>query len=312
MHRIVGPALVLPLALCWILWIGHWTLDDAAGPVRAALHATTGWWGMLAPPVLALAAGLRWWRLAGVAAIPTAAWLASTVPGTTWARTPPAGAELTLVSANVLMINPEPDLLLAELFDGDPDLVVLQEYSPRFAAVAERYRVTHPHVLERPEEHSFGQAVFSRLPLEEPAETELGGVPMLEFTVRAGGRPVRVLVVHTLPPAFQENMDLWRDQLRWLAERVAADPGPLVVAGDLNATRHHPSFRRLLRGGGLRDGHAEVGRAAAWTWPNGLFRVPPLRLDHLLLKGEVYLRSLREGHGFGSDHRPLFARLIVR
>jgi endonuclease/exonuclease/phosphatase (EEP) superfamily protein YafD len=210
------------------------------------------------------------------------------------------------------MVNPLPDELLADVFAAGPDVVAFEEYTPRLAAAIEPYRAVYPYAVERPATHSFGEAVFSRLPLESVDEHD-AGAPALDVVVRVEGRPVRILVVHTLPPISGENLDRWRQELDWLAGYAAAlDPDEaLVVAGDLNATPYHPSFRRLLRAGGLRDAHAEVGRPLATTWPNGLLRVPPLQLDHVLLRGPVRARAVAERTGPGSDHRPVLADLLV-
>lgn len=299
------------LTLLSLVLVGAHLLLSDAGPLRAAFHGTFGWWGAATIGVVAGCAVGRRWGLTAVAATPLAIWCGAVVPGTLRATGAPVGATLRLVSANVLMVNPDPDALLAEVFANAPDLVVLEEYSPRFADRAARYRVSHPYTVEDPQEHSFGTAVFSRLPLRDVGEVDLAGVPMTTFSVTVDGRPVRVFVVHTLPPISATNVDGWRAQLAALAD-VAADEGALVVAGDLNATRHHPSFRALLRDGGLRDAHAEVGRAAAWTWPNGLWWLPALQLDHVLLRGAVSAVSVVEGTGTGSDHRPLIVDLRIR
>ena len=55
---------------------------------------------------------------------------------------------------------------------------------------------------------------------------------------------------------------------------------PLVVAGDLNADRHHPLFEGLLTQG-LRDAADERGRGLSRTWPQ---RWPLLALDHVLVR----------------------------
>jgi endonuclease/exonuclease/phosphatase (EEP) superfamily protein YafD len=308
MRLFVNVALAAAVGLVWVLVAARLALGDATAPT-AALHATTGWWGLGTLVVLGACVRVGRWLLSFVALLPTLVWLGWVVPGTLGARAVPDGPALDIVSANVLMVNPDPVALLDELFSGDPDLVVLQEYSPRFAALAGPWRQTHPYVLERPEEHSFGWAVFSRWPMDDVEESDLAGVPLVAFTVKVDGRPVRVYAVHTLPPIHDAQTRRWQAQLAALAERAAAEPGPLVIAGDLNATRHHPSFRRLLEASGLCDAHAEVGRAAATTWPNGRFPFPPLRLDHLLLGGDVAAEEVLEGSGIGSDHRPVRARL---
>ena len=84
-----------------------------------------------------------------------------------------------------------------------------------------------------------------------------------------------------------------------------------MTAGDFNATRYHPSFRRLLSDG-MRDAHERRGRGWAATWPRNRRLLPPLmRLDHVLVSHGVEVRSIREGLGRGSDHRPIIADLVL-
>jgi endonuclease/exonuclease/phosphatase (EEP) superfamily protein YafD len=86
--------------------------------------------------------------------------------------------------------------------------------------------------------------------------------------------------------------------------------GPLIVAGYLNATSHAAAFERLVDIG-LRDVHDHLGRGLATTWPNGVFSLPNLRLDHVLVTDELVPLAVREGIGEGSDHRPVIVDLAL-
>ena len=61
----------------------------------------------------------------------------------------------------------------------------------------------------------------------------------------------------------------------------------------------------------LRSAHVDRGRGYAITWPNGMFPLPPIRIDHALLSPEVECLAISEGIGTGSDHRPLVVDLRV-
>jgi hypothetical protein len=37
-----------------------------------------------------------------------------------------------------------------------------------------------------------------------------------------------------------------------------------------------------------------------------------MRLDHVLVSPDIGVRSVTEGHGQGSDHRPIIAELVFR
>ena len=36
-----------------------------------------------------------------------------------------------------------------------------------------------------------------------------------------------------------------------------------------------------------------------------------MRLDHVLVSPDIGVRSVKEGHGQGSDHRPIVAELVL-
>jgi endonuclease/exonuclease/phosphatase (EEP) superfamily protein YafD len=91
---------------------------------------------------------------------------------------------------------------------------------------------------------------------------------------------------------------------------LAAEPGPLVVVGDFNATQHSRVYRDLTSGG-LRSAHADRGRGYVTTWPNGQYLAPPIRIDHTLLSPTVECLRIAEGIGRGSDHKPLIVDLRV-
>jgi endonuclease/exonuclease/phosphatase family metal-dependent hydrolase len=145
--------------------------------------------------------------------------------------------------------------------------------------------------------------VFSRIPADIAA-VDLLGVPMGVVTLEVG-RPIELLAVHTLPPRTAELAQEWQAQMRLLADWPCD-----ILAGDLNATRHHPSYRRLLAAG-LRDAHAEVGRASASTWPMRAFPLPPMRLDHVLVGDGIGVAAVWELPANGSDHAPVVADLRV-
>ncbi|MCB9670254.1 MAG: endonuclease/exonuclease/phosphatase family protein [Alphaproteobacteria bacterium] len=293
MHTLL---LSVPVALLAL----HHLVDDSTA-VSAALHALSGWLFVPASVlavVVALRAPQRGWPSALLAVAVLLPALRGHGP-----HIAPEGEPLRVVTANVLMVNDAYDDVLAELVAADPDVIVLQEVSHGWgAALAGPVLDDWPYRRVIPQEGSFGIAVLSRVPARFET-VDLLGVPAVRAVLDDG---TTVLGVHTLPPRNAEYAPLWHAQMGLLAE-LDAD----VVAGDLNATRHHPSYRRLLATG-MRDAHAEVGRASASTWPNGVFPVPPMRLDHVLVGPGLGVVGVRELPAHGSDHAPVVADLVVR
>jgi endonuclease/exonuclease/phosphatase (EEP) superfamily protein YafD len=227
-------------------------------------------------------------------------------------RAAPSGAaSLRLFSANLQAGNPDLGPIAAEIGTARPDVVVLQELGPAMVGQLRRSGVldAYPYRLVRARPGAFGIGVWSRFPLLETDEVQVEDVTMLRVAMTVGGRRVPLWAVHTVAPVGP-NRDRWHRQLAWLASAARQDR-PLIVAGDLNATRWHRGLGKLLADG-LDDAHERRGRGWAATWPRDRWPLPPvLRLDHVLVSPEIGVQAVREGIGVGSDHRPIVADLAV-
>ncbi len=281
--------------------------NDNTFPLAVA-HALAGYLWLAVVPLILWSAVASSRPRVGAAVVVFACTLAWVAPGHV-PTTPRGEPELRLASANVLMVHQDPDRVIADLVTQDPDLIVLQEISHQWADAIEHSDALEawPHRLIHPLDGSFGVAVLSKVPLHMTIE-DLAGIPMAKVELTLNGQRIDVYDVHTLPPRSDDYAAIWSEQMTLLADRVRTSPVPVILAGDFNATRHHPSYKRLT-GAGLNDAHAQVGRASAKTWPNGLFPVPSLRLDHVLVGDGITVHAVAEGPANGSDHKPLFVDL---
>jgi endonuclease/exonuclease/phosphatase (EEP) superfamily protein YafD len=127
---------------------------------------------------------------------------------------------------------------------------------------------------------------------------------MAQATVDMPFGPTTVIAVHTWQPLA--NVTALRAQLAALGEVVSETDGPLILAGDFNASRQHAPFRALLDTG-LTDAHLATGRGWAASWPVGA-RVPPFALiDHVLVSDQLAVDEVGEVPVPASDHRALVA-----
>ncbi len=266
--------------------------------------------------VLLLAALGRRWRLVAVSAAGAALalWpdLSTCVP-----HDPPAtaGRPITIMSVNLLASNRRGDAILEQIHRADPDVICLQEYSSYWhqtlgAALGD----TYPHVARVVRDDSFGIAVYSRVPFEPGhcSTFQLGGgrTPQQRVVLRWNGRETVLYNVHLTPPMSLRWARRQRLELADLRDRLAAERGPLIVCGDFNATNCTPHIAAIEELG-LIDVHLLAGRGRGSTWPAlGLKRyLPGLRLDHILVSPALAGLESRVGTEFGSDHRPLVARV---
>jgi len=178
--------------------------------------------------------------------------------------------------------------------------------------------------------HVFAQreyAVASRWPLRDCAVVQIAaGAEPLSYarcSVDADGAAFTLVTVHFESPRMGLNaarhegadgIDAWRRnhetrlaQARALARELP--PGPLIVAGDLNAPDSSAVVRSLLALG-LRDAFASAGRGYGYTYGHTLrpgFSF--LRIDHILVSADFAVRDSRVGSDDASDHRPVIAEL---
>jgi endonuclease/exonuclease/phosphatase (EEP) superfamily protein YafD len=228
-----------------ILWIGI---------VGGAVAVAAGEFGRSVPeldtlthfrPQLAIVLGtlavaampVRRWLLAVIGAV-AAGWAGFAVLDDGACPAVAGGQPLRLMTFNLLSTNYETDLVAQRVREFDPDVVVFQEYGQVQLALRELLADAYPHQVECANERGCRLGLFAKLPWAEAAaeaRTE-STPPMLTATFAAGGdRPAFTIVnTHLARPTQGGGWQL-RD-LAGLSDHIAGLEGPLVVAGDFNAT----------------------------------------------------------------------------
>ncbi|HYQ92789.1 MAG TPA: endonuclease/exonuclease/phosphatase family protein [Candidatus Competibacteraceae bacterium] len=191
-----------------------------------------------------------------------------------------------------------------------PDVIVLQEITPRWLEELQRLRASYPYSLASPRSDPFGMALFSRLPWEQAEILHPGGseLPTLTAVIDADGSPFTLLGVHPLPPSSPEWARLRNQQLAEIAQFVRANPRPTLLLGDFNITPWSPYFTDLLQTAGLRDSARGYGLQP--TWPS-FFPLLWLPIDHCLFSAGITIADRRIGPFVGSDHYPLLVDFAV-
>ena len=308
-HAAAGLVLVTTMVLAARLWwafdlFSHFRLQ------YAVLAATLSIAALLAraypsAAVLAVLALVHGWAVKDL-------WLG---PALAPASAAAGGEPLRVVSANVLDSNPTPGKVLDFVRGSDADLVVLVDAkSERWRGVLAALGDLYPH--RAPDSWREGAPVIllSRrpVPVETVVRPAAAGAdrPYVVARVAAPGATPLVVGVHPASPKPTEAEDSRERnyQLDHIGATVEGVAGPVIVAGDFNATPWSPHLRDLLAATGLRDTGA--GRGWLPTWP---VRLGPagIPIDHVLVRGEVAVAGLRRGPDVGSDHYPLIADLRV-
>lgn len=231
-------------------------------------------------------------------------WLAPSNPGQ------PSGDEFTVMSFNVRASNEA----MAGVFDyidrTQPDVVFLHETTRLWEDAAtsadlgyEIYTVGQPGLI-------FSTMVLAPVGADFESFGFATAEPRsVEVTFDVGDSQIRVLGAHPLSPITAERSALRDAQLEWVADWAAAQSGPLIVTGDLNATQWSHAWRSLVAETGLRDSTRGSGLQPSFPMDgNPLVRV---QIDHLLHSDDLVTVDRRLGPRLGSDHAPLIVRLAV-
>jgi endonuclease/exonuclease/phosphatase (EEP) superfamily protein YafD len=190
-----------------------------------------------------------------------------------------------------------------------PDVVVTQELGPGAAGMlAARY--PHHHFIASVD--LTGRGIFTTF------QAEFGDIDMprrkgTSAIIDLGPRRVWLAGVHFLNPV---NFPWWaaarsrRRQLDSLLEWMEPISGPLVVAGDFNASPAWPTYKEMSTR--LRDLVADHGVSSGspaertWGWRPGWPRL--LRIDHVFGRGLLATKVTVEPVA-GSDHFAVIADL---
>jgi len=87
------------------------------------------------------------------------------------------------------------------------------------------------------------------------------------------------------------------------------------MAGDFNTSDQSPSYNQLAAAG--IDSFREAGSGFGATWPVAAVQqlpsfVPPfIRIDYVFHSKDFRAVSAQPGQPIGSDHLPLFVRLVL-
>lgn len=284
---------------------------------------------LLVPAVLGLVlAVIARWRVGMV-------WAVAVLAATGWYVQPygpggdaePAGRVVGRVS--VLTSNVEFGSATRDLIDvigrEKPNLVFVQECDGACSRALDAGLpdASYPYREVVASNGPKGSAIYSEYRLRL-APGIAGALAMPGAVALVHGRPVRLQLVHPLPPV-PGNVHRWNAELEAIRD-YAADgrDRPTLLAGDFNASQDHAAFRRILDAGGLRDSAALGGAFRTPSWPADSPRIGTqlgertgarigtqvgAQIDHVLVSDDFSVRSADFFTLRNTDHRALLVGL---
>jgi endonuclease/exonuclease/phosphatase (EEP) superfamily protein YafD len=307
----------------WLIWaavvpIAIWTVIRLfgleGGYPLVAMMAFTPYVAIAALFTVGVAAAFRNWAAAVVAGLAMICLAAAVLPRTIGSETAEASGHetLTVLSTNIHHGTADPDAVVNLVDHFQPDLLSVQELTPRFAAELRRAGIGRrlPNSMLMVHRSSSGAGLYSRLPLKPLAHQTrfFFRMPraMLELP---DGRRLRVIGVHPYPP-LSKNVGRWQAALESLP--LAGAGTPWVLAGDFNATLDMAELRDIV-GHGYRDAADATGRGLEPTFPTMGHRLlpPTIAIDHVLVDRRLGVANYGVVDLPGSDHRAIHAELVL-
>lgn len=222
-----------------------------------------------------------------------------------------AGQVLEVTTLNLYRRNPSREKVIDFLRNQRADLLIVQEADPEWHHHLRELGQSYPFSAPRHAWRSSSTLVFSRDPIvaaKHVAVADNHG-SLLVVEVSWAGQRLVVMPVHLESPMSAAQARSRNFQLAAIAKHAKSVAGPLVIAGDFNATPWSPCFAKLLVAAGLGG----KVRRRRWipTWPTflPLLAIP---IDHVLTNRELAIVEVARGPDLGSDHWPLTATLRRR
>lgn len=279
----------------------------------AATAASAPYLMVGAPIALIVFAALRHWLMAALAVALTAA--AVTVQAPLYiADDAPDGVTVRVASAN-LRYGEADAASVVDMTRTHADILAVQELTPEATRriTAAGLNEHFPYQALLPREGPAGVGIWSRYPIASSSPVDGFRLGFLTARVRIPDTGTETTVVTThLSAPWPEPIEGWRNDIAHLKatlQRLAAAPGAVIVAGDLNSTADMREFRSLISDG-YRDAAEQAGAGLVPTHPADIGIPPVWAVDHILTRDCTAI-SVRTLGINDTDHRALLASVVL-
>ena len=217
---------------------------------------------------------------------------------------------LKLFSANVLQKNKDYQIVLNQISEKNPDVVLLMETDQTWKnAIHTHLAEKYPYQLLKPLDNTYGMLFYSQLPISNQKIRFLVDeeIPSMEAVVTLpGGAQFQLYAIHPTPPMPQHSpMSSDRDtEMMQTAFTITDREIPVIVVGDFNDvpwSRTTSLFRKVSR---LLDPRIGRGFFNTFNAKNIFMRWP---LDYVFISEEFRVKTFGLTESINSDHFPLYA-----
>ena len=206
--------------------------------------------------------------------------------------------------------NGNTEQVLEAIRNADPDILLLEEVTPKWAHELAVLETHFPYRVAEPQAGCFGIMLLGKVPLEHGTVVEIGdaGAPSITADAYLPQGAISIIATHPLPPINADYSRHRNHQLAALPDLVKMQQHPVLLMGDLNTSPWSSCFTRLLRDSGLKNSMESFGFQPTWPANMPFLRIP---LDHALHSPEIKIYNRMVGGNVGSDHFPVIVDFSV-
>ncbi len=213
---------------------------------------------------------------------------------------------LTVVNLNMRYGHADADTVVALVRDREVDVLALEELTPDAVEALEAAGLlaVMPYELVEPREGFTGTGLYSRKPFLETQVLDGMTSVAVAATIESQGGGLTVVAAHPMAPGLMDH-SAWSSDFDFLAEFADENRGPLLIAGDFNATLEHSGVQELERHG-LVDAADQARAPFVQTFPV-VGPLPSLvAIDHVMVRYTALVaRHVDAVIVPGTDHRAL-------
>lgn len=220
---------------------------------------------------------------------------------------------LKFYAANVLQKNTNPDLLIQEIKDKDPDILLLTETDTRWMNDVQDAVAKYPYRVEIPISNTYGMLLYSKFEMRNPQKRFLvdDSIPSIHtILVLKSGKEIMLHAIHPTPPMPQENpTSTDRDAEMMMVAKMALERDlPTIVAGDFNDVAWSASSSLFKDVSSLLDIRKGRGFFNSFNASSFIMKWP---LDHFFVSEDFRLVEVKTGENIDSDHYPFYISLSL-
>lgn len=247
-------------------------------------------------------------------------------------QSPASGQVLTIMTYNVLGSNRAPEPVIDVLLRSNADVVAIQELNPQIAAaIQNKLSAVYPYQILDPQAGVTGSGVISKFPFwDEGPRLPLDwvGIPQV-LSLDWNGVQVHIVNFHMWAPTVYPPQVVWinfrmrEHQAQALVDFANSVGGPVILAGDANATHLNDAYKLL--NASLTDAWAEAGFGFGNTFPGSsklggsflLYNRLPIpqwlaRIDYIFLSSHFQVLSAQLApFDQQSDHRGVVTQVML-